>query len=87
MSIVNEIVFSQSSDLIGLQGVPKKSFQIQIFMLIGPSWIWFHDLRKMMDSLKEDKKGPRHNAVCLIYMTNHNQHVDVVCSYILIKIN
>ena len=56
-------------------------------MMIGPSWIWFHDLRKMMDSLKKDQKGPRHNAVCLIYMMNHNQHVDVVCSYILIKLN
>jgi hypothetical protein len=56
-------------------------------MKIGPSWIWFHDLRKMMDSLKKDQKGPRHNAVCLIYMMNHNQHVDVVSSYILIKLN
>ncbi len=42
-------------------------------MMIGASWIWFDDLRKMMDSLKGPmgfskkgpKKGPKHNW-CMI---------------------
>jgi hypothetical protein len=40
--------------VIGFQGDPENGLKIKIFMMIGPSW--FHDLRKMMDSLKKDKK-------------------------------